>query len=128
MAIASGTRLLKSWTGEWDFAADGGAVSTITLRSQDGPLPIGSIVLGGVIDVTVAALSGTGTMAFSTGQTGADLLAATGQAGLTIGLKAIIPVFTAATMIKLTADRTPNVVIATAAFTAGTLRLRLVYL
>jgi hypothetical protein len=128
MATASGTRLLKSYTGEWDFAQDGGAASTIVLRSQDGPLPIGSIVLGGVLDVTVAALSATGTMAFSTGQTGADLLAATGQAGLTIGLKAIIPVFTAATMIKLTADRAPTVVIATAAFTAGTLRLRLVYL
>lgn len=128
MPIASGTRLLKSYTGEWDFTTDGGGTGTITLRSNDGPLPSGSIILGGVIDVTVAALSATGTMAFSTGQTAADLTAATAQAGLTVGLKAIIPVFTAATMIKLTADRTPNVVIATAAFTAGTLRLRLVYL
>jgi hypothetical protein len=128
MPIAPGTSQLKTYTGEWSFAVDGGAVSTITLRSNDGPIPSGSIILGGVIDVTVAALSGTGTMAFSTGQTAADLTAATGAAGLTIGLKAIIPVFTAATMIKLTADRTPSVAIATAAFTAGTLRLRLVYL
>jgi hypothetical protein len=123
----SGTSLLKTYTGEWNFAQDGGAVSTIVLRSNDGPLPTGSIVMGGVIDVTVAALSGTGTMAFQV-QSAADLTAATAQAGLTVGLKAIIPVFTAATMIKLTADRYPAVVIATAAFTAGTLRLRLVYL
>ena len=128
MAIASGTRLLKTYTAEWDFATDGGAVSTIVLRSSVGPLPSGSIVMGGCIDVTVAALSGTGTIAFSSGQTAADLSAALAQAALGIGVKSVIPAFTGATMIKLTADRAPSITIATAAFTAGVLRVRLVYL
>lgn len=124
----AGTSLLKTWTGEWDFAKDGGAQSTIVLRSNDGQLPIGSLIMGGCIDVTVAALSATGTIAFSSGQTAADLSAALAQAALTIGVKNVIPVFTGASMIKLTADRSPSITIATAAFTAGVLRLRLVYL
>src|SRR5688500_1243821 len=102
MGISAGTGGLKTWTGDYSFAVDGGAQGTLVLRSNDGPIPSGSVVMGGYLDVSVAVLSGTGTMAFSTSQTAADLTAALGAAGLTIGIKAIIPVFTAATMIKLT--------------------------
>jgi hypothetical protein len=114
----SGTRRLKTFKYSYDFAVDGGAQGTITLRSNDGALPIGSVVQGGFLDVTTACLSATGTMALQA-QSAADLLAAAAQAALTIGVKSLIPVFTGATGIKLTAERNPALVIATAAFTAG---------
>ncbi|MGH2406179.1 MAG: hypothetical protein ACRDGN_17225, partial [bacterium] len=111
---------------DYDFAVDGGAVSTITLRSSDGPIPNGAVILGGYLDIATACLSGTGTMAL-TAEAAADLLAATAQAGLTVGRKSLIPAFTGASTVKTTADRNPAVVIATAAFTAGKFSLVLFY-
>ncbi|HWP38941.1 MAG TPA: hypothetical protein VNL18_15450 [Gemmatimonadales bacterium] len=116
----------KVWEGDYDFAVDGGSVGTITLRSKDGPIDNGSIIMGGVLDIETACLSGTGTMALQAEAAG-DLLAATGQAGLTVGRKSVIPVFTGASSVKTTAARNPAVVIATAAFTAGKFRLTLFY-
>jgi hypothetical protein len=121
------TRALKVWRGEYDFAIDGGAQSTIVLRTTDGPLPLGAIILGGILDILTACLSATGTMQLNS-EAAADLLAATAQAGLTLGRKAIIPVFTAPSSVKTTAERNPALVIATAAFTAGKFRLTLTYL
>ncbi len=126
MAIMEGTRDVKVWEGFYDFAVDGGAVSTITLRSNDGPIPNGAIITGGYIDVTTACLSATGTMAFQS-EAANDILAATAQAGLTVGRKDIVPDATGSTAVKLTAARNPAVVIATAAFTAGKLSLVLLY-
>src|SRR5574341_2254720 len=107
----------KVWEGDYDFAVDGGAVSTITLRSKDGPIPNGAIVMGGVLDISSSLLSATGTVALQAEGAG-DLLAATAQAGLTAGRKSIIPVFTGATSVKTTAERNPAMVIATAPITA----------
>ncbi len=126
MAITEGTRAFKSWAGFYDFAVDGGAVSTITLRSNDGPIPNGAIITGGYLDVTVACLSATGTMALQV-EGAADTLAATAQAGLTIGRKDIIEDATGSTAVKTTAARSPAVVIATAPFTAGAFTLVLFY-
>lgn len=126
MAIIEGTRAVKTWRGEYDFAVDGGAVSTISLRSDDGPLPDGSIITGGYLDVTTACASATGTMAIQS-EAAADILAATAQAGLTAGRKDIIPDSTGSTGVKLTASRSPAVVIATAAFTAGAFTVVLAY-
>lgn len=120
------TRTLKVWRGEYDFAIDGGAVSTITLRTTDGPLPLGAVIMGGFLDILTALLSGTGTVALNS-EGAADLLAATAQAGLTLGRKSIIPAFTGVTTVKTTAERNPAMAIATAAFTAGKFRLVLVY-
>ncbi len=104
----------------YSFAVDGGAVSTITLRNTAGPalIPSGAVVEGGYIDVTTAVASATGTVAVQA-EAAADVLAATGQAGLTLGRKSVIPAFTGATGLKATADRAPAIVIATAALTAG---------
>lgn len=124
--IIEGTRALKVWQGDYDFAVDGGAVSTITLRSNDGPLPNGAVIAGGYLDVVTACLSGTGTMALDS-EGAADILAATAQAGLTVGRKDIVPDATGSTAVKLTAARNPAVVIATAAFTAGKFSLVLIY-
>lgn len=126
MAIAPGTKGWKVWEGFYDFAVDGGAASTIVLRSNDGPIPNGAIVFAGYLDIVTACLSATGTMALQS-EAAADVLAATAQAGLTAGRKDIIPDSTGSTAVKLTADRLPALVIATAAFTAGKFSLVLLY-
>src|SRR5688500_3607025 len=100
----AGTSLLKSWTGEYDFAKDGGATGTIVLRSNDGAIPAGSIILTGVIDVTTSCASGTGTMALQVEAAG-DILATVGAAGVTAGRKSTIPVGTGAASVKTTVDR-----------------------
>src|SRR5262245_64217719 len=84
------TGKLQKWQGNYDFAVDGGGTGTIVLRTKDGPIPNGAVLMGGVIDVTTACLSGTGTMALQSEGAG-DLLAAVGQAGFTLGRKSVIP-------------------------------------
>jgi len=121
-----GTKAWKVWQGDYDFAVDGGATGTIVLRSTDGVIPLGARIMGGYLDVLTACLSATGTMAVNS-EAAADILAATAQAGLTVGGKSVIPVFTGASSVKMTADRNPALVIATAAFTAGKFSLVLFY-
>lgn len=121
---------------QYDFAKSGGAISTITLpypSSAGGPgavsakLPKGAVVIGCYIDViTALTTSASGTMALSTGQAANDLKAALAAASYT-GIVACVPVGTAATAIKLTADSTPNAVIATGAITAGKFNLHIQY-
>lgn len=126
MPTMPGTRSLKTWVGRYDFAIDGGGTGTIVLRTTDGPIPLGAIITHGYLDVLVACLSGSGTMALNS-EGAADILAATAQAGLTIGRKSIIPVATGASAVKTTVERNPALVIATAAFTAGSFELVLFF-
>lgn len=126
MAIIEGTRSEKTWRGSYDFAVDGGAVSTITLRSPDGPLPNGSVITDGYVDVTSSVLSATGTIALNSEGAG-DIVAAVGQASWTAGRKSVVPAATGATAIKLTAARSPAMTIGTAVFTAGAFTLVLKY-
>lgn len=126
MPIMEGTRAVKTWAGDYDFAVDGGATGTIVLRSDDGPLPAGAVITSGVLDVETSCASATGTMALQAEAAG-DLLATGGQAGVTAGRKSLIPVGSGATTVKTTVSRSPSLVIATAAFTAGKFRLVLTY-
>lgn len=113
----------------YDFAKLGGAIGTVSLRSSttdsfSAPLttcllPKGAIIMETLIDtITTPTSGGSATIALSTGQSAADILAATAFGSVT-GIVAGIPLGTAATAIKLTADRTPTATIATAALTAG---------
>lgn len=126
MAIMEGTRTVKTWAGSYSFAVDGGAQGTIVLRSNDGPIPTGSLIIGGYLDITTSCASASGTMALNSEAAG-DILVAVGQAGLTTGRKDIVPDATGSTAIKLTEARSPEVTIATAAFTAGVFTLVLLY-
>ena len=126
MAIMEGTRAYKTWTGEYSFAVDGGAEGAITLRSNDGPLPNDSYVVGGYVDVSTACASATGTMALHV-QGANDLISAVGEGSWTTGNKDIVPDGTGSTAIQLTAARNPTLTIATAAFTAGAFKLVLFY-
>lgn len=112
----------------YDFATDGGAVGTITLRGPQ--LPATAVVCGGRWFPTTAFTSGgSATISLGTASgSAANLLAATaiGTAG-TVGVKAIIPVMTAATDVTLSANSSPVIAVGTAALTAGAGKLVLFY-
>lgn len=118
---------LKVATYYYNFATDGGAVGTITLR---GPvLPADAVVVGGRAIITTAFTSGgsaTLTLGTASGSS-TNLLGSTAVASLTAGSKALVPVMTAATDIVLTANSSPVAVIGTAAMTAGALKLVVFY-
>ncbi len=125
MPVMEGTARLKTVQAEYDFTVDGGAVGTITMRSvtgdiQGNELPAGAVVVTGYVDVEVAVASATGTVAL-TAESAGDVLAATGQAGLTVGRKSVV--FGA----KTTVRRALTLTIGTAALTAGKFRVVLHY-
>lgn len=107
----------------YDFAVDGGAVGTLELPFK---LPLGAIVYGGLVDVDTAPTSG-GSATIALGlNTNTDLLAATAIASVT-GRVATVPVWTAASAVKLTAERKLKITIAVAALTAGKMDIYLNY-
>lgn len=129
MSVIPGTRNFKTWQGDYDFAVDGGVVGTITLRSPDGPIPIGSVILDGYLDVATALSGGTSTGALQAEAAG-DIVAqaaTTGAPWSTTGRKSIIPAATGATAVKTTVDRSPAFVIGTANLTQGKFTLILEY-
>lgn len=135
MPIMEGTGRLKTWTGSYSFARDGGGVGTIALKSEDGPLPVGSYVFGGYVDVTTvlstldASSAGPSTAALTV-EGANDVVSATSVAGApwsTTGRKDIIPDSTGSTVLKLTAARYPSIVIATEDLDAGIFTLTLFY-
>jgi hypothetical protein len=134
MPIIEGTTQLKVARGEYSFATDGGAVSTITLRGAGalgGQVPSGSIIIGGYIEVdTILASGGSATVAVGLEST-TDLLAATAFGSApwsSTGRKSVIPVGTGVTTVKATASRSITITIATAALTAGIFRVVLEYI
>ena len=131
MPVIEGTTRLKSAVGEYDFAVDGGAVSTITLRSATGDIlgndiPAGAVIEGGYIEVdTVLTSGGAPTVAVASEAAG-DLQAAAAISGApwsTTGRKSITPAFTGATTVKTTVRRSLAMTIATATLTAGKFRV-----
>lgn len=134
MPVMPGTHELKEATGEFDFAVDGGAVSTITLRSPRGvstgnDIPAGSVVLSGYVEIDTGFTGATATVAASVESAG-DLVAATLATGApwsTTGLKSEIPAGTGATAIKTTVKRSITFTIAVAALTAGKGRVVVFY-
>jgi hypothetical protein len=130
MSVMEGTQGLKEWKGSFDFAVDGSAISTITLRSPNGPLPSGAVILGGWIDVqTLLASGGAATVALQA-EAANDLQTAITVAGApwsTTGRKAITPAFTVASTVKTTAPRSPQMLIAAFVLTAGKFDLILFY-
>lgn len=111
--------------GKYSFAKQGGAVGAINLLTdlnQPGSLaklPSGAIIKSVIVDI-LTAMSSTGggaTVALSA-QSAGDLLAAVDGDTLS-GLVAGIPVGSAATSIKLTAERTLQATVAVEALLTG---------
>lgn len=114
----------------YDFAVHGGAVGA---KSLGVSLPEGAIIVDSLIDVvTTCTTAGNdaGTMAIHV-QSANDIVSAiavsNGGNPWDAGLHAGVPVGTAATAIKLTADRVVTATIATQAFTAGKFHVFLWY-
>lgn len=132
--LLTGTELEKarvhSVKCHYDFSTQGGAIGTVNLLDDLGQkcqLPNKAVIRDVLIDAVTTATGAVGaTIALSSGQSAADLKGATGFASFT-GLLAGIPVGSAATAIKLTADRNPTLTIATAALTAGKLNVHIQY-
>jgi hypothetical protein len=131
MPTVEGTPGIKEVCGEYDFAVDGGAISTITLRGgvgagPGGQIPAGSIIMGGFIEVDTAVTSGGAATIAVNSEAAGDLLAAITVAGApwsTTGRKAIIPVWTAATFVKTTVSRNLTIAVAAFVLTAGKFRV-----
>lgn len=135
MPVIEGTRRLKEAKGEYDFAVDGGAVGTITLRASGddvlgNEIPAGSVITGGYIEVDTLLTSGGAATVAVASEAAGDLLAAAAVSGApwsTTGRKSIIPAATGATTVKTTARRNLAVAVATAALTAGKFRVVVFY-
>lgn len=129
MAIMESTRAVKTWSGDYSFAVDGGGTGTITLRSNDGPIPTGSVIYGGYLDMTTALTSSgsaTGALAVEGANDTINAAAYDGAPWSTTGRKSLIEL-SGATAVKTTASRSPVFVIAAAALTAGVFKLVLLY-
>lgn len=110
----------------YDFTKNGGAIGALNLPDDHGNqliLPAGTILVRSFLDVITAPTSGgSATVALSSGEGAADVLAATAIASVT-GFLTGIQDGTTTHMIKLTAPRQVQMTIATAALTAGKFNL-----
>jgi hypothetical protein len=126
-AGAGGYQLAKA---TYDFSVDGGAVGAIELASSI-VIPANAIIMGGLIDgITLPTSGGAATIAvgLGTGAQAAALKAATAIASYTAGgLISIVPVWTAATAVKVTVDSKISITVATAALTVGKFAINIVY-
>lgn len=131
MTVIAGATNLKTAQGEYDFAVDGGAVGTITLRQGGGTtlpnlIPNGAIIMGGYIEVDTPVTSGGAATVAVSSEGAGDLQAAAAVSGApwsTAGRKSITPAFTGAASVKTTAARSLAIAVATAALTAGKFRV-----
>lgn len=115
----NGLGIKKVARGVYDFSVSGGAIGNYNLLPEDQLIPNKAIITQVYIDIITGMTSsgGTGTVRLTLNSAG-DLLAAV-DADTISGIVAGIPVGTAATMVKATADRNIVLAIATAALTAG---------
>lgn len=112
-----GNRLVAKYS----FAVQGGAVGDIALVDDQGnpaTLPINAVVTDVLVDVITPATSGGSATVAIKSNGAADLLGATAVASITGKLDGI-PVSSAATAVKMTAERTLYATVAVAALTAG---------
>ena len=126
-ASAFGLGVMRVAHAKYDFAVDGGAVSTITLTAN-ATIPNNAIVIGGTINSTTAAVGATATIAVGTaaGSSTSSLLAATAVTSFTTGAK-LNSAATFAAPVKLTAAGAVTITIATAALTAGVIEIFAAY-
>lgn len=110
----------------YDFAVQGGAVGSLSLKDENGDLiilPAGAIITQVYVHIITAfvSTSNDGTIALTSNSTG-DLLAAVDADTLPLSANhpsSGVPIGTAATMVILTAQRQIVLEIATHAMTAG---------
>lgn len=103
----------------WDFDSDGGAIGDIGLGVV---VPAGTIILDGIINVLDPITSGGEVTIALHVEDPEDVMAAEDLGTISgVGLYDVVPVGTAATMIKTSDARTITMTVAVAALTAGAL-------
>lgn len=125
---------LKTARGIYDFAVDGGAISTIALMGAT-LIPLGATILNGYIDVVTTVTSGgAATFGIQVESAGDIVAAGTGFASLAgPGRRNVLPGMTPGSatantaMVRTTALRDISLVIAAATFTAGKFSVVLFY-
>lgn len=116
------SRTMMVIRGRYDFAVDGGAQGTKALTTGT-PIPSGSTIVGGYVDIITQCTGATATIACQA-EAANDILTAVAIASWTVGRKNVLPAattgaLTASTAVRTTADRNISIVIATADLTAG---------
>lgn len=118
----------------YSFAVDGGAISTITpdTTKYNTLIPQGAIIMSGMIFVKAAVTAtGAATVAIGTsaGSSSTAIKGATGKASYTLNaLLDVVPVNTAATAVRMSADGYITFTIAGDALLTGILDVNLTYL
>ena len=129
MALSNPVALVqRTYKFTYDFAVNGGAVSTIVLSQADGPLPTNFVIQNASLDILTALTSGgAATAGLGTPQGAGDLVTATlisGAPWSSTGPKATaVLLATVGTWIKTTAGRSPAIVVGLFALTAGKFHL-----
>jgi hypothetical protein len=123
-----GTRIA---TAQYDFAEDGGAISTIALSGRL-IIPALAVITGGYVEVITQLTSGGAATIACQVEAANDVLTAVAVASWTVGVKNILPALTtgaltASTKIQTTVARDISIVIAAAALTAGKFNVVLYY-
>ena len=125
---AQGDSVLRVAKAVYNFAIDGGAVSTITPNGTVA-LPDNAVIVAATVNSTTAVTSaGSATVAIGTsaGSSTTSILGATAKASLSAdAVLNGVPVF--ATPVKLTAAGNVTFTIGTAALTAGVIEVTLYY-
>ncbi len=131
VAEGSNAPRTKVARGVYDFAVDGGAISTIALMGATA-IPSGAIISRGFIEVHTALTSGGAATIAVQVNAANDISTAVAVASWTTGVKNVLPAptsgaLTTATAVKTTAARDISIVIAAAALTAGRFSVVLFY-
>lgn len=120
---------MKVARARYNFATDGGAIGAIDLLPAP-MIPAGSYIIGGFMEVDTI-VAGSGASVAVNVESAGDLVAAAAVSGApwsTTGMKAVVPVFTAATLIKTTAARKVVATVSAAVLTAGVFDVVLFYI
>jgi len=102
---AAGIGYIRSFRATYDFTVDGGAISTITPASG-ASLPANAIIIGGLVYVEVAPVGSGASVSIGTsaGSSTTSILAATAITALTLNsITDLVPVYTAASALRLSA-------------------------
>ena len=124
----TGLGLPRVARAKYDFATDGGAISTIT-PALNSTIPNDAVIVGGTINSTTAATSGgSATIAVGTsaGSSTTSILGATAVGSFTTDA-VLNSAATFAAPVKMTAAGSITITIATADLTAGVIEITVVY-
>jgi len=125
----NGLGIMKTAKMTYDFAVDGGAVANNIIPANSPTLPDDAIIIGGVIEITAACVgAGSISLGTSAGSSNVSLKAATAAATYALNTQiALIPVWTAASSLKLTAAGRLNLSITVGTITAGKFAVQVHY-